>query len=63
MDSSAYRAQHVGDHMDPQGEQMNLDDLADLQTLEFSDRHPGLLCEDKKRLSRSALPNIKLMQP
>ena len=63
MDASAYRAQHLSDYLDPQGEQMILEDLIDLQTPEYSDRHPCLFRGNEIHKSRSALPNLKPMQP
>ena len=36
MDSSAYRAQHIGDSLDPQVQQMIEDDFDDLQSAQLS---------------------------
>ena len=63
IDPSGYRAVHIGDCLDPEGEQMNEDDLDELQNPEFTHRLPGLFSSDDHPVARSNIPTIKILLP
>ena len=63
VDTTAHRPNHIGDTLDPQGEQMNEDELDELLNPEFSNRHPGSFSANETSVSRSTLPTIKILQP
>ena len=63
IEPSGYRAVHIGDCLDPEGEQMNDEDLDELQNPEFTHRHPGLFSTDDFPVIGSNIPTIKILLP